>query len=96
MSEWIPIKTRPMTDEEYKELLEYDSAISKEDVPMFDCEMPEDGQEILISLEGSCVECDTCYIDCISGFNSYGLEKMGDWSGVTAWMPMPEPYEEGT
>ena len=94
MSEWIPVKMRLMSDEEYESLTEYDCELERDDVQMFDCKMPEDGQEILISLVGSYVRCDTCCIDCISGFDCYGLEYMGDWSGVTAWMPLPEPYKE--
>ena len=94
MSDWIPIKKRPMSDEEDKELLEYESAISRDEALMFDCQMPEDGQEMLVSTEYG-VYYDICYIDTIAGFNSFALEYRGDWDNVTAWMPLPEPYKEG-
>ena len=44
---WVHVKTRPMTEEErqyYSELYGYD--IEYEEAIMFDCKMPEDGQEI--------------------------------------------------
>ena len=86
---WIPVKTRPMDEEErayWSDYLVYD--IEYEDAVTFDCQMPEDGQEILTSFR-NCVGMDKCEID--DGF--YGLEGNGDWDGVIAWMPLPEPYK---
>lgn len=83
MSEWIPIKYRPMTEEEKKYYEEYTDVEE-----MFDCPMPEDGQEILISTKFG-VYADICDIDEKYG---YGLENHEDWEGVLAWMPLPEPY----
>jgi len=34
---------------------------------------------------------DTCEISAEGGLNAYYLEEQGDWDGVLAWMPMPEP-----
>lgn len=85
---WIPVKTRPMDEEErayWSDHLGYD--FEYEDAVMFDCKMPDDGQEILVSF-GEWVNMDKCEID--GGL--YGLEGNGDWDGVTAWMPLPEPY----
>lgn len=94
VSEWIPIKTRSLTNEERVEFAEYygieycDTANEL----MFDCHLPEDGQEILITTKYG-VETDICCIeDCIGSINAYSLEGRGDWEGVIAWMPMPEPY----
>lgn len=93
---WIPIKYRLMTPEERIEFADYygieycDTASEK----MFDCPLPEDGQEILIST-GEYVIADVCFIeDGFGSMNCYSLENRGDWEGVNAWMPMPEPYKE--
>lgn len=95
--EWIPIKYRPMTIEERKAFadycgIEYCDTFGTE---MFDCPMPEDGQEILISKSWGVVE-DVADNDIDGeGFICYGLETNGDWDGVNAWMPKPEPYKKG-
>jgi hypothetical protein len=60
----------------------------------FDCPMPEDGQQILISKSWGVIE-DVAYIDIDGeGFICYGLEGNGDWDGVDAWMPKPERYKK--
>ena len=95
--EWIPIKYRPMTSEERKAFadycgIEYCDTFGTE---TFDCPMPEDGQEILISKSWGVVE-DVADNDIDGdGFICYGLETNGDWDGVNAWMPKPEPYKKG-
>ena len=88
---WIPVKFRPMDSEE-REYWEnhFDYELADEDAVMFDCKMPDDGQEILVSYR-KWICMDKCEIDC----GCYGLEGNGDWDGVVAWMPRPEPYEEG-
>lgn len=93
-SEWIPIKTRLLTNEERVEFAEYYGVEYCDTVSevMFDCPMPEDGQEILITTKYG-VETDICCIeDCVGTMNVNSLEDRGDWEGVIAWMPMPEPY----
>jgi hypothetical protein len=81
---WIPFKTRPLTKEEKEEYPEWDSIL--------DCELPEDGQEILVTIKNRNHEPvqydefykdDGCYLD--SGYE-IGTE-------ATAWMPLPEPWE---
>lgn len=96
-SQWIPITYRPMTVEERIEFAEYygiefcDTLEEK----VFDCPMPEDGQEILISGSWGVTE-DVADNDIAGeGFTSYWLEGNGDWDGVDAWMPKPEPYKKG-
>ena len=97
VSEWIPIKYRPMTNEERKELaehygIEYCDTLEEK---AFDCPMPEDGQRILLSRSWG-VDIDVADNDIDGeGFICYGLEENGDWDGVNAWMPLPEPYKEG-
>lgn len=83
---WIPVTTRPMTEEEkerYKEQLEY-----VDDAVIFNCPLPDDGQEVLITVYGE-TELDTFYNDAIDGcyFENRDIED------VTAWMPLPEPYK---
>ena len=95
--EWIPVKYRSLTTEERKEFAEhYGSEYSDEiDEKVFDCPMPEDGQEILVSSSWGVRE-DIAENDALlNGFNTYGLEGNGDWEGIDAWMPMPEPYKKG-
>lgn len=96
-SEWIPIKYRPLNVDERIQFadhygIEYSDTI---DEKAFDCPMPEDGQEILISTAWG-VRADVACNDVDGeGFVCYGLENNDDWDGVDAWMPMPTPYEKG-
>lgn len=83
---WIPIKTRPM-DAEEKEYYRQFIDDYVDETEMFDCQMPEDGQEVLITHNGYVsvdtyeTDCDGCYFECYD---------IGD---VTAWMPLPKPYK---
>lgn len=89
--EWIPVKIRPLTDEEREEL---SKEFDEWEMPdgKFDCRMPEHGQRILITTKWSDdVDIDVCDIDPDYGI---GLEERGDWDGVLAWMPVPEPYKK--
>lgn len=88
--EWVPVKTRPMTEQERKELDEVCDWIdwAGDEATVFDCKMPEDGQDVLICTESGCIMLDTC----INDDYGYGLEARDDWENVTAWMPLPEPY----
>ena len=94
-SEWIPVTYRPMTGEERIAFAKYygieycDTADEK----TFDCPLPEDGQEILISTSWGVLE-DVAENDIDDeGFIVYGLYAKGDWKGVDAWMPKPKPYK---
>ena len=78
--DWIPITMRPIEEEEK---IYYPVATF-----MFDCPMPEDGQNILVSTKYG-VEYDTCYLD-----DGYYLDSDRDWEEVYAWQPLPEPYKE--
>ena len=95
--EWIPIKYRPMTSEERRKFaehygIEYCDTLEEK---VFDCPMPEDKQSILISTSWG-VDIDVADNDIDGeGFICYGLEGNGDWSGIIAWRPLPEPYKEG-
>lgn len=84
-NQWIPLKTRPMTDEEstfYRDWAEYG-------IELFDCPLPDDGQEVLISWGGNvCI--DTFVRDDRDGCYFEGVD-IGD---VEAWQPLPKPYKE--
>ena len=85
-TKWIPIKAHPATEEEKE---------SDPDIDYwFDCLMPDDYEEILVTVKdskGRCwVEKDVCYVD-----GCYGLDSGYDWlTDVVAWKPLPEPYTE--
>lgn len=82
---WIPIKTRPMTDEEKEE-------IGHEYAYMYDCPLPDDGQDVLITDRYGNVEIDTFCSD----YEGVYFENNCDDDEVTAWQPLPEKYEEGS
>lgn len=90
-SQWIPVTYRPMTEEEEKKFCEElgieEGSIEDWEKRVFTCRLPDDGQEILTSF-GKYVREDIC------SWDEYGcgLENNGDWDGIDAWMPMPEPY----
>lgn len=79
---WIPIKTREMTQEELETIGEEIDA----DI-IFECELPEHGQEVLITTRWGTVEKTTFC-------NDYGayFEDYEDSDDVAAWAPLPEPY----
>lgn len=89
---WIPITDRPMTKEEEKEVCKQWGVKELEgwEKRVFTCQLPEDGQEILISTRWG-VKMDKCEWDPDCGC---GLEENGDWDGIKAWMPLPNKYEE--
>lgn len=86
-TEWIPIKKRPLTDEE----IEYYSDLgypSEEISFIYDCPLPDDGQSVLISNRYNSVETDTFYRD-----DGCYFEDNYDEDDVLAWMPLPMPYK---
>ena len=84
-SQWIPIKWHDCTDEDREKY-----GFSNDIVVVFDCEMPSDEQEILITTSHGYVYKDVCYID-----DGFSLDSGYDWiEDIIAWMPLPEPYKE--
>lgn len=70
--------------------------VGEEGKEVFDSAMPEDGEEVLISYEDRrgrrWVDLDVFLFDTRGHyFKSYG--KIDE--GVIAWMPIPEPYQDG-
>lgn len=60
--EWIPVKFRPLTEEEQEEYPDYDY--------MADCKMPDDGEEILVTTTHEIVAGDVSYFE--DGFSLDG------------------------
>ena len=88
VEDWIPIKMRPGTDEEYEEFSLYDDC-PREDFRVFDCPTPDDDQEVLVTTRWGNVCIDTwrrdedcCY-----------FEDNCDDDDVIAWMPKPAAYK---
>lgn len=85
INEWIPVTTREITEEE-REALGYGEDVEY----MFTCNLPEDGEDILISqAEGKYVSLVTFMND----VDGVGDSMINDWSTeVDAWMPLPKGY----
>ena len=84
---WTPFKVRPLAEEEKEEHPEWDGIL--------DCKLPDDGQRILVnvSVRGhESVQYDEFYTDDGSYLDS-GYEIGTE---VTAWMPLPKPYNAET
>lgn len=82
LSNWIPIKTRPLTEEEKEE-------IGHEYAFMYDCSLPDDGQNVLITDCYGNVEVDTFCRD----YEGFYFETNCDDGEVIAWQPLPQPYK---
>lgn len=81
-SGWIPITYHETTPDDGIDMNEYPLC--------FDCLMPDDGQDVLITTKIGYVEKDVCCID-----DGFYLDSGYDWTeDVVAWMPLPEPYRE--
>ena len=83
---WIAIKTRPMTEEEKEYYSEY---LSEGNGMIYECPLPDDGQEVLITSKYGSVDKTTFYTDCGNYFENYE-----DYDEVIAWRPLPEPFKE--
>ena len=84
---WIPVKTRPITPDEIEEFGWEDKDESW--MWMYDCELPDDGQEVLIQSEYG-IDVTTFYNE---GSEGCYFENYEDRDDVIAWMPLPEPYK---
>lgn len=84
MNKWIEVKVRPLTKEEKEE---YCDEIEWYEF-IYDCPLPDDGQDVLITTKYGNVEMTTFYTDCGNYFEQYE-----DGDDVLAWMPLPKPFE---
>lgn len=85
--EWIPFTRRPLTEEEKEDRLGLDFIL--------DCDLPQDYQEILITVDckgHKSVQLDTFYFDPDGCDLDNGYTICDE---AVAWMPLPEPYQEG-
>ena len=84
--QWYKITTRPLDEEEKEWFAEQGYEPWEMPEFMYDCEMPEDGQEILIATPWG-TDKDICSNDAEYGI---GLENHDDFDNVYAWAEMPE------
>lgn len=84
---WIPIKTRKLTDAEEEDMFENSNYYYNY---MFDCLLPENGEEVLVTTSIGEVTDTTFYDEGIDGCYFEFYEDDGD---VIAWMPKPKPYK---
>ena len=89
MSEWIPIRTRPLHDKEIELWLQI-YGHKKNDDYMCLPPVPGDGQEVLICDASGYIYIDTYYI--ASEFE-LGMYDETDEDRPVAWMPLPKPYK---
>lgn len=78
---WIPVS--------YHEPVEEDGEDTQHG-HILDCNLPDEGQEILVSSHGKVSIDECCYDD-----GGWYLDSCGDWLDVDAWQPLPEPYKAG-
>ena len=84
--DWRPFKTRPLTDEEKEMHPDIDLIL--------DCDLPKNGQKILITVNEPGHEPVQTDVFCDDGECSLdSLYEIG--TEATAWMPSPEPYKGG-
>lgn len=91
---WVPITTRPMTEEERKETSErigYD--LGDDEAVVFTSQLPEDDQVVLTLNRYKVVNIDTFENDPDYGCSFY---ENGDMDGIIAWMPLPNLPKEMT
>lgn len=92
---WHEVTTRPPTEEEIEGWAEWGLAESEYPAYIFDCELPDDQDEILILLDNGWVQHDVCSIgDECGNCNMYYLENLGDWDDVIAWAYIPTGKRE--
>ena len=81
-SEWIPIKTRSLTEEEKAEM-------GTESDYMYNCPLPDDGEEVEVTTHLGDVTLD---VFCRDSSGCY-FEHYCDDGDVLAWRHKPEPYK---
>ena len=87
---WIPLTVREMDEDEKQHYIDIDKPEIADYGEMLNCELPEDGEEVLITVNGY-VTVDTFVRDADDGC----YFEYADLENVTAWMPLPEPYKKG-
>ena len=80
---WIPIKTRPLTEEEKAEM-------DTESDYMYACPLPDDGEEVEVTTYLGDVTLD---VFCRDSSDGCYFEHYCDDGDVLAWRHKPEPYK---
>lgn len=88
---WVPITMRKLTPEEIRECNERYGADIGDEALAFDCQLPEDGQEVLITTAWGVVSITTFNADPDDCY----FEDYEDGDEVIAWRPLPDAYEKG-
>ena len=92
---WHEVVTRPANEEEIKEWAEWSDSDDELLMRMFDCEMPNDGCDVLILMKNGWVFQDTCKVDDdYFGYDSLYLDSHGDWDDIVAWAYLPTGKRE--
>ena len=84
----VPIKLRRLKKDE-KPIYKNMPYVSE--TMIYDCPLPENGQEVLITTCRGEVVHDYFISDVVDGCSFENWYDVGD---VVAWMPLPEPYKE--
>ena len=88
---WIPLKSRPMDEEERKEWSEkIGFELEGDDAVIYTSQLPDDGQECIV-----CTKWGNVFKDTFQNDPDYGcaFEDHGDMDGITEWMPLPKPWK---
>ena len=86
-NKWIPLITRPMTEEETEHYFEHTDMRIDDTYIILDCPLPDDGQEVLVSWGGN------VGIDVFIQDNEGCYFEGVDIDEVDAWMPLPQSYK---
>ena len=87
---WHDVVTRPPTEEDIEEFAEH--GLSEDEYPsyIFNCQMPNEDEDILILTKKGWVYQDTCMSDrCCGIYGLIYLDNHGDWDDVVAWAYLP-------
>lgn len=86
--DWVEIKMRPITDDEREEIIERDGECISDEV--YICELPDDGEEVLITTTWGEVRIDTFVNDADGVY----FEDT-DAECVVAWAHKPKGFKVG-
>lgn len=88
VGEWIPIKSRNMTEEERKEWSEKFGYDIEYNYAKMYSSLPDGDEEVIISTRWGGVYIDTFRDDNGCYFDDFDMDD------VTAWLPKPKPYKK--
>ena len=92
-SSWIPVKTKKLSPEEIREFCEKTHEFSPEEIDgawRYDCKLPEETQDVLITTRYEDVVITKFVVDSCEWY----FEDFEDEGDLLAWMPLPEPYKK--